>query len=94
MAASELIPNLPPMRIKIEREIPLPWFTLKLEDGSTEELEPEDAREWFRLRGADMVQVNKAMDFIWNFGMYKPVYVVINKPKLYRPLDSRIAPNI
>jgi len=44
------------------------FFTLELDNGYTEELEPEEVRLWFKVRGADMDVIEKTLDHVWNFG--------------------------
>lgn len=44
------------------------FFTLALDNGHTEELEPEEVRAWFKVRGADMDVIEKTLDHVWNFG--------------------------
>lgn len=60
--------------VKLDREPFLPFVTLTVDNGSTEELEAEEARAWFRARGADMDQVEKCLDHVWNF--YHAVFVI------------------
>jgi hypothetical protein len=38
-----------------------------LPNGMTEELDTEEAMQWFKARGAYMPLVDKAMDHCWNF---------------------------
>jgi len=83
-----------PLVVTISREIPLPWFELKLANNMSEELGPDEAREFFRVRGADMDVVEKALDYVWNFGTYKPVQVIIRSPKKPPTLDPRVAPKL
>lgn len=63
--------------VKLTREIFMPYFRITLENGSSEELEIEDTREWFRTHGADVDKVEKALDYVWNFGSHKPVFLKI-----------------
>ena len=42
-------------------------FTLHLPDGSSEELDPDDTKQWFVDRGANIPGVEKALDHCWNF---------------------------
>ena len=70
------------------------WFNLALENGQTEELEPEDTREWFRLHGANMEVVEKALDYVWNFGTYRPITITIQNYREIRALPSRVTPDI
>jgi len=47
-------------------------------NGYSEELEVEEVREWFRLRGAKEDMVEKALDQAWNFGRSE---VLIKNPR-------------
>jgi len=57
-----------PVRVVITRQPFIDYFTLRLENGYTYELEPEDTRAWFKIRNADMDTVERALDHCWNFG--------------------------
>lgn len=81
----------PPLKVEIVREAFIPWFTLKLPNGQTEELEPDETREWFRQRGASMDAVEKCLDYVWNFR--KAVFVIQN-PRYVGPTPTRIDPKI
>ena len=79
------------VRVKITREPFMQWFNLELDNGYSEELEPDETREWFQLRGANMDIVEKCLDHVWNFyhgelwiGNYK-------EPTLVNPA---VSPNI
>jgi hypothetical protein len=57
------------------------FFTIHLVDpvtgrpnGQTEELDVDDTVEWFRVRGADMILLDKALDHVWNF--YKGAFEI------------------
>jgi hypothetical protein len=77
--------------VHITHEPFLPWFTLTLEDGSSEELEPEDTRTWFKERGANMDAVEKALDHAWNLTHSKFMILNPKKPMLDNPnLDPKI----
>lgn len=84
-----------PFIVKLSREIPMQWFDVTLPNGDSEEMEAEELREWFRLRGADELVVEKAMDYVWNMGRYKPVYVEIAnfKDPLVK-LEDSATPNL
>jgi len=43
------------------------FFTLALDNGQTEELDPEETRTWFKVRGANMDAIEKVLDHVWNF---------------------------
>jgi hypothetical protein len=78
--------NVPPtaMHVIIKHEIFTDYFTLVQSNGYTEELEPEEVREWFKVRGAKMDAVEKALDHAWNF---KRAEFYISNPK--EPVVSR-----
>ena len=59
-------PN-PPLHVLITREMFSIFYTLTLPDGSSEELEIEEMREWFRVRGANMDIAEEAFTQCWNF---------------------------
>lgn len=61
--------------VEIHRE-PFAEFVTLIYEGSSEELEPEAAREWFQKRGADMDKLEKALDHAWNF--YRADVVIKN----------------
>ena len=57
------------------------YFTIHLVDpmtgkpnGQTEELDIDETLEWFRVRGADMLVLEKALDHVWNF--YKGAFEI------------------
>lgn len=55
------------LHVVITREPYLEWFTIKLPNGYTEELDPDETRKWFKKRGANMEVLEKALDRCWNF---------------------------
>lgn len=67
------------------------FFTLVLDNGQSEELEVEETREWFRVRGANMDVVEKALDEAWNFAESG---ITIKNPKVPRVLHSAIQPKL
>jgi len=77
--------------VKVTRQPFEEWFKLDLPGGHTEELDPEETREFFRVRGADMDMVEKALDHCWN--LYH-VNIEIMKPKSVVLTDPRTEPNI
>lgn len=78
-----------PLTVVLKRDPYLEWFVLNLDDGSSEELDPEDARSWFKMRGANMDAVEKALDYCWNF--YNAT-IVIKNPKT--PPKSNLEPTV
>lgn len=59
------------MDIDVSREPFSEYVVIKTDTGSSEELEPEEARTWFLEHGADMDVVDKMLDYVWNFGSAK-----------------------
>ena len=84
-----------PLLVRVTREMPLEWFKLELVDnGYTEELEPDECRDWFKKRGANMDSVERALDYAWNFGSYKPVIVSIANPIEVSLHSDAVMPNV
>lgn len=86
-----------PIVVKLTREPFTHFFTIHVESGemqgSSEDLDPEETRTWFKSHGADMVVVEKALDECWNFyGARRDIRVRINKPT--RPIKPPYAPKI
>lgn len=79
------------LHVKISREPFLAWFKLILPNGQTEELDPDETREWFKVRGANMIALDKALDYCWNF--YNSEFVIQN-PKTPNVLNHNIAPQV
>jgi len=77
--------DMAPIRVILLREPFSEYFTLTLPDHTpprTEELEPDEVREWFRERGGDVEKLETVLDYCWNFP--KPQTVVIANPRLPR----------
>ena len=55
------------MTVDVSREAFSDYFVIRLENGQSEELEPEEARQWFREHGANMDAVEKCLDHVYNF---------------------------
>jgi hypothetical protein len=69
-----------PLHVRLRRE-PFSDYVelLVLATGASEELEAEDVREWFRLRGANMDTIETVLDELWN--LERELTVVIEKPR-------------
>lgn len=86
-----LVENENSIDVLVTREIGLPWFTIRLASGHTEELEPDETRNWFKIRGANPDAVERMLDHVWNFG--KSVATIVNPRKV--PLsDPSVQPDI
>lgn len=85
-----------PVIVQITREIFFPDYTIIVDDGISvysEELDPEAVRVWFRERGANMEEVEVALDYVWNFGNHKEVFVeIVNYTEPARMRTNSAAP--
>lgn len=88
--------DLPPypessLVVQLRREPFEDEFTITLPDGTSEELEAEDLRTWFKVRGADEIAVESAMDYCWNF--YAAEFEIKN-PKVPVQKNSNVLPQL
>lgn len=67
-----------PLAVHIHRDMWGELFMLTLPNGHTEEFEPEEVRNWFKVRGANMDVIEKSLDHAWNF---QDADVEIENPK-------------
>lgn len=79
------------LHVVIMHQIFTEFFVLLLDNNHTEELDPADTREWFKVRGANMDYIEKSMDHAWNF---KKAEVYIGNPKDPRVTLPQHAPKI
>ena len=91
MAEPKPVEQLPPLNVKITREPFSDYFILALEDGQQEELTSDDTHKWFDARGANMYEVGKMLDHVWNFGSAN---VTISKPVKPLVRQHSTAPDI
>lgn len=57
-----------PIHIRVTREPFGQTFTFLLDNGYTEELEPDEARAWLKEHGVtDTLAIERALDDAWNF---------------------------
>ena len=81
-------PVLPPLRLRITREMWSEFFIItRLDNNYTEELEPDETRAWLKAHGADMAKSEKVLDHVWNFGL---VETTIHRP-IEPPIQKRDA---
>jgi hypothetical protein len=66
-ALTEPVLPVPKLHVLVTREMFIEFFTLTLDNGYTEEMEPDAVRTWFKERGANMDVVEKCLDHAWNF---------------------------
>jgi len=83
---TEMPPGLPAnaLCVTVHRDPYSDFITLTLPNGHTEELHWDEVNDWFKIRGADMDALAKALDYAWNF---REVDFVISHPK--NPLLAR-----
>lgn len=73
-----------PLQVSVTHEPFLPWVTLEFL-GQTEELDHQQALDWFKAHGAaNMDAVNSAINQALNFGAVK---IVIAKPVFPKSKD-------
>jgi hypothetical protein len=72
------------LHVILLREMWGDFFTLVLDSGHTEELEPEETRTWFKVRGADMDKMEKVLDQCWNFGRAEAIIDNSKEPPVTR----------
>lgn len=85
-----------PLVVRLCREPFSPFIQIINEiTSSSEELEIDEALEWFRVRGANMAVVEKALDHVWNlYGKRRPIRITISNPKEPAISDPRIDPRV
>ena len=79
------------LHVVVTREPFMDFYNLTLDDGTTEELELEECKQWFKERGANMDKLDKALDQCWNFHLAE---VNIRNPKQPRRPKLPYSPNI
>lgn len=83
------VPNT--LRVFIIREPFSDQYTLISQNGHSEEMEEDQAREWLATRGANEDLIQKAITQAWNF--YSAM-VLIKNPKNLVPVYDPLAPQI
>jgi hypothetical protein len=71
------------LHVVVTREPFMDFYNLTLDDGTTEELELEECKQWFKERGANMDKLDKVMDHVWNF--YRAEINIVNPKEQPRP---------
>ena len=83
------IPNS--LRVFVAREPFDDFFTLVMDNGHSEELEDQEARDWLKSRGANEELIQKTITQAWNF--YRAV-CIIRDPKYPKETSSPLAPRL
>ena len=87
-----------PLIVQLYRPQFDPCYTIVMPDGTSEELDDEECREWFKVRGADMLQVEKSMDYAWNLctgpNSTYTCAVRINNPKIPASKFGTLTPKV
>jgi len=83
--------NDTPFHLIITRE---PWgdyFVFVLPNGDSLQFDPDEAREWLKVHGANEEAAEKALDHCWNFYHVELDFTNYREPKrVYDPM----APNV
>ena len=89
----QVTPVVEPLTVAVSR-IPFEdWVTVTM-PGSAQswQLDPEECREWFRIRGADMDAVEKATDYLYSG--FPAVTITIRNPRNLAKVLTRKDPLI
>lgn len=70
-----------PLEVMITREPFSDYFILTVDGVQVEEMEIDDVLAWFNVRGANMYEIGKVLDYVWNFGRANVVIDKSIKPK-------------
>lgn len=84
------VPAPEPILARVTRE-PFSDFYHLYVDDIIEELEIEDLRQWFNERGANMYEVEKALDYVWNF---REAYITIRNPIRPKTVANSYTPDL
>jgi len=61
-------PVLPPLRVRITREMWNDYYVItRLDNSQSEEFEIDETRQWLISHGADPVKTDKVLDHVFNF---------------------------
>lgn len=75
------------LHVEILREPFSDYVTLKLDNGHSEDLDADETRAWFRVRGANMPVIESALDYVFNFNhadvyIKNPIEPILGNPRL------------
>lgn len=84
-------PGVTPLRLKLSRMPFMSFITLTFEDGSSEDMEIDEAEAWLKVRGAKVEVLEQVLSHVWNF--YK-AELTIRFPKQPPVIQSRVAPRL
>ena len=80
------------LHVTVKREPFGTTFEILLDNGHSEELEcGDETREWFKIRGANMDAVERALDYCMNFYY---VELFINNPKDPLIKNPKVKPRV
>ena len=83
--------------VRVLREPYTEQFTLVIPNGTavpyTELLEVEETRKWFTRRGCDPIKLEKALDYAWEFGFYRPCYIRVKTLEV-PVVATRVSPRL
>jgi hypothetical protein len=72
------------LAVQIKREPFADMFDLVMDNGHSEQLEPDELREWFKVRGGDVEKLEPVLDYCWNFPKWQKI-VIANPRPVRRP---------
>lgn len=81
------------LEVKIDR-VPFEDYFMLSVGSMTEELDPEETRDWFRQRvptPKHMDEVEKILDYVWNF---YHANITIKNPRTPQNSTSRLTPQL
>jgi len=59
----------------------------------TEVMDAPTATQWFLDRGCDAIKLEKALDYAWEYGFYRPVFIKVKR--IDTPMiQSRVSPRL
>jgi hypothetical protein len=87
---SNTVPVVEPLHVRVTREAFSDFYHLYVDD-IIEELEIEELRKWFDVRGANMYEIEKALDYVWNF---REAHITIRQPVRPKTVIDAFTPDL
>ena len=86
-----------PLAVRVYREPFTDQFTLVIPNGDqppySDLMDVEQTRKWFTTRGCDAIKLEKALDYAWEFGFYRPCFVKVKTLTVYTPY-TKVTPRL
>ena len=80
-----------PITVKIKREPFSEFFELVTAEGHSEQLLPEEIRQWFKERGGDVIKLEDVLDYCWNFPREQTVVIANPRSKIRSKIDPQVS---